>query len=132
LLVQAAAKVAWRIRKDMPPPALLRFFPESPLRPADSFMPKENEGMSELEVFKRIISLDPEYPATYRLLAATLGQLGHVEEARAALQRATSISPASFDSFVSARAPHLRPADYEHILEGLRKAGWRADLALMA
>jgi hypothetical protein len=55
LLVQAAAKVAERIRKDMPPPALLRFFPESPLRPADSFMSKEadsfmskeNEGMSE-------------------------------------------------------------------------------------
>jgi len=41
LLVQAAAKVAWRIRKDMPPPALLRFFLESPLRPADSFMPKD-------------------------------------------------------------------------------------------
>jgi hypothetical protein len=48
LLVQAAAKVAERIRKDMPPPALLRFFPESPLRPADSFMSKENEGMSEV------------------------------------------------------------------------------------
>jgi hypothetical protein len=52
LLVQAAAKVAERIRKDMPPPALLRFFPESPLRPADSFMSKENEGMSEGSIGK--------------------------------------------------------------------------------
>jgi hypothetical protein len=53
LLVQAAAKVAERIRKDMPPPALLRFFPESPLRPADSFMSKENEGMSEVSALSR-------------------------------------------------------------------------------
>jgi hypothetical protein len=55
LLVQAAAKVAGRIRKDMPPPALLRFFPESPLRPADSFMSKENEGMSEATNRRTII-----------------------------------------------------------------------------
>ena len=27
-----------RIRKDIPPPALVRFFPESPLGPTDSFM----------------------------------------------------------------------------------------------
>jgi hypothetical protein len=31
-------KWPWRIRKDMPPPRLMRFFPESPLWPTDSFM----------------------------------------------------------------------------------------------
>jgi adenylate cyclase len=58
-------------------------------------------------------------------LAATLGQLGHLEEAHAALQRAMSISPAVFELYVSARPLWLRPEDYEHMLEGLRKAGWQ-------
>jgi hypothetical protein len=40
-------KSAWRIRKDMPRPALVRFFPESSLWPGDSFLPEGNEGMSE-------------------------------------------------------------------------------------
>jgi transposase InsO family protein len=71
------------------------------------------------------VKLRPEYPAAYRILATTLGQLGHLEEARAALQRAMSISPALFDSFVSARPPHLSPEDYEHMLDGPRKAGWQ-------
>jgi hypothetical protein len=33
----------------MPLPALMRFFPESPLRPVDSFLSQGNEGISEGE-----------------------------------------------------------------------------------
>ena len=32
--------------------------------------------------------------------------------------------PKSFDMYVRQRAPWFRPEDYNHMLEGLRKAGW--------
>ena len=38
-----------RIRKNVSPVAVVRFFPESRLRPPDSFMPYRNEGMSEVQ-----------------------------------------------------------------------------------
>jgi hypothetical protein len=85
----------------------------------------ERDYPKALEAFNRAISRYPEFPLTYRFLAATLGQLGHLEEAHAALQRATSISPASFNFYVKTRPPWFRPEDYEHMLEGLRKAGWQ-------
>jgi len=56
----------------------------------------------------------------YRNLAAALGQLGRTEEARAALQAAIGLSPQGF-----AWPTNFRPIDYEHLLEGLRKAGWQ-------
>jgi adenylate cyclase len=61
----------------------------------------------------------------YRWLAASLGQLGQVEEARQALHTAMTTDPRAFDRFVSSRVPWHRPADYEHMLDGLRKAGWQ-------
>jgi adenylate cyclase len=84
----------------------------------------ERDYQNALEVLKRVISRHPEYPLTYRYLAATLGQLGHREEAHAALQQAMSIGAASFQLYNSTRAPWFRPEDHEHVLEGLRKAGW--------
>lgn len=66
----------------------------------------------------------PEHPWVYRTLAAALGQLGHLDEARDALQKAIDIAPKAFDMYVRQRAPMVRPEDYGHMLEGLRKAGW--------
>jgi adenylate cyclase len=62
----------------------------------------------------------PEYPSSYRWLAAALAQLGCVEEAKKALGKAIAIAPAPF---LRQRAPWYRPEDYAHFLEGLRKAG---------
>jgi len=76
------------------------------------------------EVAKRALRLNPEYPLTYRWLAAALGQLGRTAEAKEALERAIEIAPASFDQFVRQRMPWHRPEDYAHMVEGLRKAGW--------
>ena len=60
----------------------------------------------------------------YVWLAAALGQLGHIEDAREALHRAATISPPKSLDMLRIRAPWARPQDYEHMLEGLRKAGW--------
>jgi adenylate cyclase len=71
------------------------------------------------------ISAYPEFPTPYRVLAAALGQLGQSEEAKRALDRAISLRPAAFEWFMRQRPPGFRPEDYEHVLEGLRKAGWQ-------
>ena len=70
------------------------------------------------------ISEYPEFPTPYRVLAAALGQLGQGEGAKRALDRAISLRPAAFEWFVRQRPPGFRPEDYEHVIEGLRKAGW--------
>ena len=66
----------------------------------------------------------PRYPNPYRWLAAALGQAGRIEKARAALEKAIAVAPASFDMFVRGRVPWMRPEDHAHMLDGLRKAGW--------
>ena len=45
-------------------------------------------------------------------------------DANDALRRAMAISPSSFGFYVRSRPPWFRPEDYEHMLDGLRKAGW--------
>ena len=65
----------------------------------------------------------PNYPNTYRWLAAALGQLGQIEEAKQALQKAIAIAPAAFDMYVRKAVPWRRPEDHAHMIEGLQKAG---------
>jgi adenylate cyclase len=78
-----------------------------------------------VEVEKRVIRSDPDYPLAYRWLAAALGQLGQTAEAKEALERAIAIAPATFDMYVRQRVPWHRPQDHAHMLEGLQKAGWQ-------
>ena len=54
------------------------------------------------------------------------GQLGRVDEAKQALDKAIAIIPASFDMYVRQRVPWMRPEDHAHMLDGLRKAGWKS------
>jgi adenylate cyclase len=77
-----------------------------------------------IEAAKRTIRAYPEFPNTYRWLAAALGQTGRIEEAKEALETAIALAPAAFDMYVRRRVPWQRPEDYAHMLEGLRKAGW--------
>lgn len=76
------------------------------------------------EVAKQAIRSNPDYPNTFRWLAAALGQIGQIEEAKEALQKAIAIAPSSFDMYVRRRVPWHRPEDHAHMIEGLRKAGW--------
>jgi adenylate cyclase len=78
-----------------------------------------------VEAARRAIRLFPGYPNPYRWLAAALGQAGRVEEAREALEKAIAVAPTSFDMYVRNRVRWMRPEDHAHMLEGLRKAGWR-------
>jgi adenylate cyclase len=66
----------------------------------------------------------PGYAIPHRWLAASLGQLNRTDEAREALRQAMAISQTSFDFFTRRRQRWFRPEDYEHMLDGLRKAGW--------
>jgi adenylate cyclase len=77
------------------------------------------------EVAKRAIRSYPDFPNPYRWLAAALGQLGRIAEAKEALHRAIAIVPGAFERNVRDRPPWMRPEDHAHMLEGLRKAGWR-------
>jgi adenylate cyclase len=83
------------------------------------------EYEAALEVADRAIRSHPELPLFHRWRAASLGQLGRVEDARRALDQAIAISPTSFEIYVRNRVPWMRPEDHAHMLEGLRKAGWQ-------
>jgi adenylate cyclase len=78
-----------------------------------------------VEAAQDAVRLFPEYPPSYRWLAAALGQLGCAEAAKEALRKAMAIAPPPF--FVRERMPWYRPEDRAHFLEGLRKAGWREE-----
>lgn len=82
------------------------------------------EYASAVEAAKRQIRSFPDRWSAYCSLAAALGQLDQTVEAREALEKAVSLAPAQFDSFVRRRPRWIRSEDYDHILEGLRKAGW--------
>ncbi len=78
-----------------------------------------------VEALRRNIRANPNHPLAYRWLAASLGQLGCLKEAKEALEKAIAIAPVSFNMHVRGRAPWLRPEDHAHMLDGLRKAGWQ-------
>jgi adenylate cyclase len=83
---------------------------------------REYEGA--IEAAKEALRSHPAHPWSYRWLAAALGQAGRLDEAKQALQQAIAFAPKQFDMFVRQRAPWFRIEDYEHMMEGLRKAGW--------
>jgi adenylate cyclase len=84
----------------------------------------ERDYVIAAEVAQRTIRSHPTFPLPYRWLAAAIGQLGRTDEARVALRQAIEVSPRSFEFYVQSRPPWVRPEDYEHMLDGLRKAGW--------
>jgi adenylate cyclase len=83
------------------------------------------EYEAAIEAAKRAIRSFPDYPNPYRWVAAALGQLGRIEEAQEALEKAIAVAPASFGMYVRARVPWMRPDDHAHMLDGLSKAGWK-------
>ena len=85
------------------------------------------EYAAAADVAKRAIRSYPDFPNPYRWLAASLGQLGRTEDAKDALEKAIAVLPAAFEMSVRSRVPWMRPEDHAHMLEGLRKAGWRGE-----
>ena len=69
------------------------------------------------------------YPKSVRpllWLTAALGQLGRAEEGRKVLDSIIAAAPSYVEFITRTRPPYYhRPEDYDHLLEGLRKAGWK-------
>ena len=86
---------------------------------------KERDYENAVAAARRLVVDRPDHPWAHRLLAAALGQLGRSDEARAALDKAIAIAPDAFHLFVDQPVPWMRQVDYDHMLNGLRKAGWQ-------
>jgi TolB-like protein len=67
-----------------------------------------------LDTIKDVMHFYPRYPHLFRWWAASLGQLGRIDEAEEALKQAVTIAPAVFDLYVRERAPRLRPEVHAH------------------
>jgi len=78
-----------------------------------------------VEVEKQALRSYPDHPWAYLWLTAALGQAGRLDEAKQALERLIAVAPKSIDMYVRQRLPWWRVEEYEHVLEGLRKAGWK-------
>jgi adenylate cyclase len=107
----------------------LRLDPQDPLLPSrlntltlGLYFAGEYEAA--VQVAKRAVRSNPDYPLPYRWLAAALGQLYRTAEAKKMLEKAIAVAPALFDMYVRQRVPWHRPEDHAHMLDGLRKAGW--------
>ena len=85
----------------------------------------ERDYASAVAAAKEVIERYPNDPRAYRWLAAAFGQFGQFSEAREALQQATEVSRDAFLRYVRSRPPWFLPENYEHMMDGLRKAGWQ-------
>lgn len=80
---------------------------------------------ASIKAAKRLIRSYPDFPMIYRWSAAAFGQLGRITEANEELEKAVSRAPGALDMYVRKRAPWFRPEDHAHLVDGLRKAGWK-------
>ena len=86
----------------------------------------ESDYPRALEAAQRAVARFPDLPIAHRYLAATLGQLGRIDEAQEELRRTMALSPAVLDLNVrSSPPPWLRSEDHDNFMDGLRKAGWQ-------
>ena len=85
----------------------------------------EKDYPATVSMTRRVIRLFPDFPRPYPVLAAAFGQLGRTEEASAALKAAIAVSPSYFNFITGDPPAYYRRGDHEHLLDGLRKAGWQ-------
>ena len=72
---------------------------------------------------RRSVAENPEYLGGLRVLAATCGQLGRMEEAHLAVAKILSLNPTLTCDGTSQQLPFRRRADAELYVQGLRAAG---------
>jgi adenylate cyclase len=72
------------------------------------------------KICREAIRQYPHHRPIYRFLLASLGQLGKQAECKALME----IAPAGYDHYARHRPPWFGLKDHEHMLEGMRKAGW--------
>ena len=74
-------------------------------------------------LLRRRILRNPETDTSRVLLAASLGQMGLIDEAHDAWRELLRLNPAYSLEQRRSVLPYKNPADFERIVEGLRKAG---------
>ena len=72
---------------------------------------------------RKAIHRRPDHARAHAILAISLAHLGQTEEARAALDECERVNPGFAERWALLRQ-YRNPADNEHILDGVRKAGW--------
>jgi Flp pilus assembly protein TadD len=85
----------------------------------------ERNYAAAVEAARRSLADYPAFAPPCRFLVAALGQLGQQDEAAASLRTWMAAAPAVFHTMVRNRPSFVRPEDHEHMLDGLRKAGWQ-------
>jgi len=75
------------------------------------------------ELSKRRILSVPKTDASRVLLAASYGQMGRIDETREAWREALAMNPAYSLEHRRKVLPYKNPADFESVVDGLRKAG---------
>jgi adenylate cyclase len=76
-----------------------------------------------IAALKARLARQPDSDVSHVLLAACYGHLGRADEARAHWQEALRINPDYSIEHRRQILPYKNPADFEHVVEGLRKAG---------
>jgi adenylate cyclase len=71
----------------------------------------------------KTIQENPRFPGGHRLLAASYGQLGRIEEAATELEEVFRLMPRMTADDVRKQVPFKKPDDMERYIDGLRKAG---------
>jgi TolB-like protein/Flp pilus assembly protein TadD len=73
--------------------------------------------------FERAVTVNPGWPWAHLLLAAARAALGKIEDAKAGVAEARKLSPALTLGHVPKAWPAKNSADFDHLVEMLRKAG---------
>ena len=72
---------------------------------------------------RRVIKRNPDWLPAHAFLAATLAELGDIEQARAEALEVRRISPGTSTATVSTRLPYEDPATLARVLDAFRTAG---------
>jgi adenylate cyclase len=75
------------------------------------------------QVARQLCQSFPNVPAGLRTLIASLGQTGDTEETASLMTKGLAHFGDDFRDIMLNRVPELRPEDFEHLLDGYRKAG---------
>ena len=75
------------------------------------------------DAFKKIVEQNPNFVPAHAYLAVVLSEMGREDEARAAWQAASRLSPGASIAVIRQRLPYRRPADLDRFLTAARKAG---------
>lgn len=92
---------------------------------ARSFLQARNYGAARVWA-ERENQASPDHPWAYIILASALGHLDRPAEAWAALQECERRQPGRVNGeFMVRPTQYKNPHDHDHILDGVRKAGWQ-------